>query len=66
MVTLKSVIPLILGDVESVIVAATTCPELSETPSLSQTTVIGPFALAGLQPDVAILNVIGVFPVFLT
>ncbi len=66
MLTLKSVMPLIPDDVESVIVAAIDCPGFSPKPSLSHAMLIGPFAAAGLQPDVAMLKVIGAFPVFLT
>ena len=47
--TLKDVIPLMLGDTVSAIVAAVACPGASVVPCLFQVTVRGPFALVGVQ-----------------
>jgi hypothetical protein len=59
-----SVIP---GDADSVIVAETDCPGVSEVPARFQLIVIGPFALAGLQLLVDILrSSVTPVPVFLT
>ena len=57
MLTLKLVMPLILGDTVSVSVAAVDCPALSVVTSGFQVKVNDPSAPVGLQPFVVMLSV---------
>ena len=66
MSTLKSVIPLMLSETLNVSVAVVTWPALSVVPSLFHVSVMGPFAFAGFQFILVMLNVSWVLPVFLT
>jgi len=55
--TLKFVMPTSLEETAKVRVAAVDCPGVSIVPSWFHVTVIGPFALAGLQLVVVIFKV---------
>jgi hypothetical protein len=58
MSTLNVVIPLMLDETLSVIVAAATWLAVNVVPSLSQVAVIGPLAFVGLQFALVIVRVI--------
>jgi hypothetical protein len=65
--TLKDVMPVMLDDTLSVMVAAVDMPGASTVASLFQDMVIGPLALGGLQLLVVMLRVNETpLPVFLT
>jgi hypothetical protein len=64
--TLKDVIPVMLEDTDSVIVAAVDCPDVRVVPLLFQVIVSGPLALVGFQLLAAMLSVKEDPPVFLT
>jgi hypothetical protein len=66
MLTLKVVMPLVLGDAVNVSVAAVDCPTASVVPCLFHVIVSGPLASGGFQFVVDMLKVIWVLPVFLT